>query len=137
MESSRATVAALDAAGSLVLKGRQLRIAEAYEDPQAGRRQAVARLSERVFVGNLPFSMDEAGVRQVFRAHELEPAEIFIARDKKTGEGRGFSFVTMSSIDDAGRAIGALNEALVGGRRLVVRPANPRPEKGGDRPPNK
>lgn len=126
MIDGRTTLAALDAAGSLMMNGRSLRIAEAYGETQTARRQGIAKLSDRLFVGNLSFSMDETGLRQVFRAHDLEPVDIVIVRDKKSVQSRGFSFVTLPSIDDAARAIGALHDTLVGGRRIVVRPANPR-----------
>src|SRR5437899_10698111 len=126
MGDGRAAMAALDSAGSLMMRGRLLRIAEAYGEVPTGRRQGVGKLSERLFIGRLSLAMDETGVRQVFRAHDLEPVEIVIVRDQKSGQSRGFSFVTMSSVDDAVRAIGALHDSLVGGRRIVVRPANPR-----------
>ena len=130
MVDGRAAMAALDMAGSLMMSGRLLRIAEAYGEAPTGRRQGVGKLSERLFIARLSLGMDETGVRQVFRAHDLEPVDIVIVRDKKSGQSRGFSFVTMASVEDAARAIGALHDTLVGGRRIVVRPANPRGERG-------
>jgi RNA recognition motif-containing protein len=130
MVDGRTAMAALDAVGSLIMNGRPLRIAEAYGEAQTARRHGVAKLSERLFVGSLSFAMDETGVRQLFRAHDLEPADITVVRDKNSGQSRGFAFVTLTSVEEAARAIGALHDTLVGGRRIVVRPANPRGESG-------
>ena len=97
MVDGRAAMAALDMAGSLMMSGRLLRIAEAYGEAPTGRRQGVGKLSERLFIARLSLGMDETGVRQVFRALDLEPVDIVIVRDKKSGQSRGFSFVTMAS----------------------------------------
>jgi len=51
--------------------------------------------------------------------------------DKFKGRPRGFAFVEMPSDDEAQKAIDALNETEVGGRRIVVNEARPRTEGGG------
>jgi RNA recognition motif-containing protein len=51
--------------------------------------------------------------------------------DRTTGRPRGFGFVTMSTPEEAQKAIEALNGAQLGGRALTVNIARPRE----DRPP--
>ena len=59
--------------------------------------------------------------------------------DRETGRPRGFGFVTMSSAEEAQKAIAALNGKDVGGRALTVNVAKPREERppggGGRRGP--
>ena len=84
----------------------------------------------RIYVGNLPFSVDEAELRSLFESHgEVESATIVI--DRETGRPRGFGFVEMKSDDDANAAITALNGSDMGGRSLVVNEARPREQRGG------
>jgi cold-inducible RNA-binding protein len=51
--------------------------------------------------------------------------------DRMSGRPRGFGFVTMSTPEEAQKAIEALNGAQLGGRALTVNVARPRE----DRPP--
>ena len=51
--------------------------------------------------------------------------------DRATGRPRGFAFVTMSSPDEAQRAIDALNGKELDGRALTVNVARPREERPG------
>jgi RNA recognition motif-containing protein len=79
----------------------------------------------KIYVGNLPFNINEATVRDLFATHgAVESVSLILDRD--TGKPRGFGFVQMST-DDAARAISALNGADLGGRQLKVNPAEDRP----------
>ena len=49
--------------------------------------------------------------------------------DRETGRPRGFGFVTMSSAEEAQKAIEALNGKDVDGRALTVNVAKPREER--------
>ena len=55
--------------------------------------------------------------------------------DRVSGRPRGFGFVTMSTPEEAQKAIAALNGAELGGRALTVNLARPREERpaGGGR----
>lgn len=52
-------------------------------------------------------------------------------RDQVTGRSRGFAFVEMSTDEGAHKAIRELNEQEIGGRRLAVNEARPKPSRGG------
>ncbi|MEC7911661.1 uncharacterized protein METZ01_LOCUS199455 [marine metagenome] len=76
-----------------------------------------------IYVGNLPWSIDDAGLEQIFAEHGTVTSAKVIT-DRQTNRSRGFGFVEMS--DGAENAIQALNEAEVDGRKLVVNESRPR-----------
>lgn len=80
-----------------------------------------------IFVGSLPFSIDEADLREAFEAYG-EVASVKIITDKFTGRSKGFGFVEMSNDSEAQKAIEELNGATVGGRTVVVNKSEPKPE---------
>jgi RNA recognition motif-containing protein len=82
----------------------------------------------KIYVGNLPFSADEAQVRQVFEAHG-KVESVALINDRETGRPRGFGFVEMPQAD-AARAIQALNGKDMGGRPLRINEAQERPPGG-------
>jgi RNA recognition motif-containing protein len=78
----------------------------------------------KIYVGNLPFSANEATVRDLFAQHG--PVEtVSLINDRDTGKPRGFGFVEMTT-DDAAKAVAALNGQDFGGRALKVNPAQER-----------
>lgn len=82
----------------------------------------------KLYVGNLPYSVNDAELRSIFEAHgTVDSASIII--DRETGRARGFGFVEMSNPEEANRAIEALNGSQMGGRALVVNEARPREER--------
>jgi RNA recognition motif-containing protein len=82
----------------------------------------------KIYVGNLPFSADEAAVRALFSQHgTVESVSLPVDRD--TGRPRGFGFVEMSQAD-ASRAIQSLNGYSMEGRPLRVNEAQDRPRSG-------
>ncbi|WP_394848951.1 RNA-binding protein [Pendulispora brunnea] len=87
-------------------------------------------MSNRLYVGNLSFHSTEQSVRDVF-AESGTVTDVHIVTDRETGRSRGFAFVTMSSPQEAQKAIGSLNGALVDGRPLRVNEAEERAPRGG------
>jgi RNA recognition motif-containing protein len=51
--------------------------------------------------------------------------------DRATGRARGFGFVTMSSAEEAQKAIEGMNGKSIDGRALTVNLAKPREERSG------
>jgi RNA recognition motif-containing protein len=80
-----------------------------------------------IFVGSLPFSIEEADLRESFEAYGAVDS-VKIITDKFTGRSKGFGFVEMPSDDDAQKAIDELNGATVQGRTIVVNKSEPKPE---------
>jgi RNA recognition motif-containing protein len=80
-----------------------------------------------IFVGSLPFSIEEADLRESFEAYGTVDS-VKIISDKFTGRSKGFGFVEMSNDDEAQKAIDELNGATVQGRAIVVNKSEPKPE---------
>ena len=89
-------------------------------------------MSTKLFVGNLSFDITENDLQDAFAAHGTV-TEANLMMDRATGRPRGFAFVTMSSPEEAKKAIDALNGAVLGGRNLTVNEARPREERSGGR----
>ena len=87
----------------------------------------------KIYVGNLPFSADEAAVRTLFSQHGTVDSVALIT-DRDTGRPRGFGFVEMPR-PDAQKAIQSLNGKDMGGRPLRVNEAQERQGGGGGRGP--
>jgi cold-inducible RNA-binding protein len=87
-------------------------------------------MSTKLFVGNLSFDITENDLQDAFAAHGTV-TEANLMMDRATGRPRGFGFITMSSPEEAKKAIDALNGAMLGGRNLTVNEARPREERSG------
>jgi RNA recognition motif-containing protein len=85
-------------------------------------------MSEKLFVGNLSFKTTENDLQDAFAAHGTV-VEANLMMDRVTGRPRGFAFVTMSSPEEAQKAITALNGKEMDGRALTVNVARPREER--------
>jgi hypothetical protein len=88
----------------------------------------------KLYVGNLPFSATEDGVRALFSTHGTVE-KVSLITDRDTGRARGFGFVEMSN-SDAARAMQALNGKDFDGRSLRVNEAQER-SGGGSRGPRR
>jgi RNA recognition motif-containing protein len=85
-------------------------------------------MSTKLFVGNLSFNTTENDLQDAFAAHGTV-TETNLMVDRMTGRPRGFGFVTMSTPEEAQKAIEAMNGAQVGGRALTVNIARPKEER--------
>jgi len=87
-------------------------------------------MNNKLFVGNLSFKTTENDLQDAFAAHG-SVTEANLMMDRATGRPRGFGFVTMSSDEEAQKAIDALNGASIDGRQITVNIARPREERSG------
>jgi RNA recognition motif-containing protein len=85
-------------------------------------------MSNKLFVGNLSFNTTENDLQDAFAAHGTV-TEANLMMDRATGRPRGFGFVTMSTAEEAQKAIEALNGKTIDGRALTVNVAKPREER--------
>ena len=97
-------------------------------------------MSKKLYVGNLPFSVEDADLSRLF-AQAGTVASARVVLDPATGRKRGFGFVEMSSEDEAQAAVNMFNGSDVEGRTIVVDIARERAPReggfnrdGGDRP---
>lgn len=84
-----------------------------------------------IFVGSLPFRLEEAELSKYFEKFG-EVNSVKIITDKFTGRSKGFGFVEMPDDEQAKLAIEALNGSEIGGREVVVNKAEDKKE-GGER----
>ena len=87
-------------------------------------------MNTKLFVGNLSFTTTENELHDAFAAHGTV-VEANLMLDRMSGRSRGFAFVTMSTPEEAQKAIDALNGKELGGRTLTVNLARPREERSG------
>jgi RNA recognition motif-containing protein len=87
-------------------------------------------MSNKLYVGNLSFNTTENELQDLF-AETGTVQEVILIQDRITGRSKGFGFVTMSTAEEAKKAISQINGKSVGGRALTVNEARPKE----DRPP--
>jgi len=85
-------------------------------------------MSNKLFVGNLSFNTTENDLQDAFAAHGTV-TETNVMLDRMTNRPRGFAFVTMSSGEEAQKAITALHGTQLDGREITVNVAKPREER--------
>lgn len=91
-------------------------------------------MNNKLFVGNLSFNTTENDLEDAFAAFgTVTEANLMV--DRMTNRPRGFGFVTMSSAEEAQKAIEGLHGKELDGRALTVNVARPREERpsGGNR----
>lgn len=95
-------------------------------------------MSTKLFVGNLSFNTTENEIHEAFAAHGTV-VEANLMMDRMTGRSRGFAFVTMSTPEEAQKAIAAMHGSTLSDRQLTVNIARPKEERPprGDRPPRR
>jgi len=78
----------------------------------------------KVYVGNLPFSVGDEKLKEMFSSYgEIE--EVSVIKDKFSGRSKGFGFVTFKNDEEAKKAISEMNDKDVEGRNLKVNEAKP------------
>ena len=88
-------------------------------------------MSVKLYVGNLPFSMTENDLTDLF-AQAGNVARVQMINDRVTGRPRGFGFVEMGTAEEAQAAIAKFHGQEVNGRALTVNEARPmEPREGG------
>jgi RNA recognition motif-containing protein len=90
----------------------------------------MSEMSNRLYVGNLPFHATEDLIQQKFAACG-EVREVALMLDRMTGRSRGFCFVEMATQEGAQKALNDLNGQDFEGRPLRVDVAQDRPARGG------
>ncbi len=81
-------------------------------------------MGNKLYVGNLPYSVRDGVLEQAFGAFgAVTSAKVMMERD--TGRSKGFGFVEMGSDAEAQAAIEGMNGQSLGGRNVVVNEARP------------
>ena len=87
-------------------------------------------MENRIYVGNLSKSTTEEELTGLFaQAGKVTSAEV--VKERKSGESKGFAFVTMSEQGEAEKAVSMFNAYSFNDHVLKVSPAKPREERTG------
>lgn len=78
----------------------------------------------KLFVGGIAWATTEEGLKEFF-SQVGTVVEVKIIIDRQTGKSKGFGFVTMSSEEEADKAVAELNDKEVDGRTLKIDKARP------------
>jgi len=82
-------------------------------------------VSTKLFVGSLPWAVNDDSLKTAFEAHGTVVSAKVIT-DRQTGKSRGFGFVEMENETEATNAIQALNGSDLNGRNIIVSEAKPK-----------
>ncbi|HSM72678.1 MAG TPA: RNA-binding protein [Anaerolineales bacterium] len=86
-------------------------------------------MEAKLYVGNLSKSTTQDDLNVLFaQAGEVIAAEVI--RDRKSGDSRGFAFVTMSAQSEADKAVSMFNAYSLSDNTLKVSLAKPREQRG-------
>ena len=85
-------------------------------------------MATKLFVGSLPWGVDDAGLADVFSAYgNVISAKVIVDRD--TNRSKGFGFVELEDDELAKKAIDEMNNSDLQGRSITVNEARPREER--------
>ncbi len=87
-------------------------------------------MAKKIYVGNLPYSVTQADLEQLF-SEKWTVLSTTLITDKYSGRSKGFGFVEIESDEDAASAIEELNGKEIDGRSIVVNEARPKREGEG------
>ena len=87
-------------------------------------------MAKKLYVGNLPYSVTEEQLREMF-SQVGEIADAAVVTDRYTGQSKGFGFVEMATDEGAQAAIAKYDGQDLDGRAMVVNEARPREDRSG------
>lgn len=86
---------------------------------QSRKPEAIEVTTPKVYVGNLSFDAGESDLSELFNGVGTVVTSEIVTH-KQTEKSKGFGFVTLSSVDEAKRAVEILHDKEFMGRKLVV-----------------
>jgi RNA recognition motif-containing protein len=87
-------------------------------------------MSKKLYIGNLPYSVTEAALRELF-APLGEVSSVSIITDRITGQPKGFAFIEMADEAAAKQAISQINGKTLENRAITVAEARPQEQRSG------
>ena len=101
----------------------------AFSIPANAPEKAVLRMETRVYVGHLAKSTTQEELNTLF-AQAGKVTAVEVIQDRKSGESRGFAFITMSAPDEAEKAVSMFDAYSLSDYALKVSLAKPREQHG-------
>jgi RNA recognition motif-containing protein len=87
-------------------------------------------MSKKLYIGNLPYSITETALREMFTPVGVVDS-VSIITDRDTGRPKGFAFVEMTDDDAAKQAISQINGKTLDNRSITVAEARPQVQRSG------
>lgn len=95
--------------------------------------KAVIKMEAKLYVGNLSKSTTQEELNNLFaQAGNVTAAEV--VKDRRSGESKGFAFITMSEQNEADKAVSMFDAYSLNEHVLKVSPAKPKEQRGTARP---
>lgn len=88
-------------------------------------------MEAKIYVGNLARSTSQTDLNNLF-AQAGQVVSVDVIKDRKSGEPKGYAFITMSAQNEADKAISMFNTYPLGDLALTVNLAKPREQRGFD-----
>ena len=85
-------------------------------------------METKLYIGNISHATTEQDLRTMF-SEAGTVGTVDVIMDRQTGKSKGFAFITMSSAEEAEKAISMFNEKEVDTRTLKVNISHPREER--------
>jgi RNA recognition motif-containing protein len=86
-------------------------------------------MEAKLYVGNLSKSTTQEELNTLFaQAGQVTAAEVI--KDRKSGESKGFAFITMSAQSEADKAVSMFDTYALSDHALKVSLAKPREQRG-------
>lgn len=92
--------------------------------------KAAVKMETRLYVGNLSKSTTQEELNTLF-AQAGKVTAVEVIKERKSGESKGFAFVTMREQSEAEKAVSMFNAYSLSDHVLKVSPAKPREERAG------
>jgi RNA recognition motif-containing protein len=86
-------------------------------------------MEAKIYVGNLAKSTSQEDLNTLF-AQAGEVVSVDVIKDRKSGEAKGFAFITMSAQSEADKAVSMFNSYSLSDHELKVDLAKPRENAG-------
>jgi RNA recognition motif-containing protein len=81
-----------------------------------------------IYVGQLPYSVTEEELREMFLKFG-EVSSLNLIMDRYSGQSKGFGFIEMPNNSEADQAIKGLNKSMLKGREIKVNQSEERRNK--------
>jgi cold-inducible RNA-binding protein len=87
-------------------------------------------MSKKLYIGNLPYSVTDTALREMFTPLG-EVSSVSVITDRDTGRPKGFAFVEMADDAAATQAISQVNGKTLDNRTITVAEARPQAPRSG------
>ncbi len=78
---------------------------------------------KKIYIGNLEYGVTEEQLKELLQEKGIGATDVKLIKDKYTGRAKGFGFAEFETEEDAQKAIEALNDYDLNGRKMRVNKA--------------